>query len=250
MGNTKKNIDIEIPDIDLGDLESIVNTGVKPKISFFTYLKTCFKELGFKNIFHDKNELIIITLVAILLIIAPISNLLYANINSLYKFIFIISPILYLSSVIFSFYNSKEKGAFDIEMTCKYNLYQLSAIRMFFFSLVSMLINTGLIVVVGGVFKQIDIIRMIIISITSILIFSTLLLYSLVKIKYKSFKYILIILWISINIFLSSIDYDGYIYFLMKAPLYIHLFISILCGILYVRNLNRLINYRQNKGEI
>lgn len=250
MDINKKNINIEIPQMDFGELESIVNTGVKPKISFLSYLKSCFKELGFKNIFHDKNELIVIGVVGFLLLIISMSNLDYGNTEFLYKFIFIVSPILYLSVVVFSFYNSKEKGAFDIEMTCKYNLYQLAALRMFSFSVFSILINTFSIVIIGVLFKQVDAIRMIIISITGLFLFSTVFLYSLVKVKWKSAKYIVIATWVSINIILRSTNYDGYMYFLMKAPLYIHLGISIICGILYVKNLNKLINYRRNKGEI
>lgn len=250
MNVNKKDMNIEIPDMDFRELESIVNMGVKPKIVFISYLKRCFKELGFKNIFHDKNELIVIGVVGIILLLVSMVNLADANLQTLYKFTFIVSPILYLSVVVFSFYNSKEKGAFEIEMTCKYNVYQLAALRMFCFSVVSILINTFSIVIIGVLLKEVDVMRMIIVSITGLFMFSTVFLYSLIKFKWRLAKYLVVAAWLSINLILSRIDYGAYIQFLMKAPLYIHLVISIICGFLYVKNLTELINFRRKKGEI
>ena len=49
--------DIDIPDINFIDMEEIVNKGVKEKKSFIRYLIDVFREIGVKNIFHDKMEL-------------------------------------------------------------------------------------------------------------------------------------------------------------------------------------------------
>lgn len=246
----KKKKDIVIPEIDLEEIDSIVSKGVKPKISFINYLKVSFKELGFKNIFHDKSELAIIFLIGIILLLIPMANMGNLNINDLYKFTFIVSPIMYLSVVVFSFYNSKEKGAFDIEMTCKYNLYQLSALRMFVFSITSIFINTFSIIIIGIIGRNIDVIRLIIISISGLFLFSTIFLYSLLNLKWSFSKYFVIAAWLLVNVFLSSSDNNIYQEFLIKAPLYIHLIISAICMILYIKNLNKLINYRRKKGEI
>lgn len=250
MNKNKEDMAIEIPQMDFGEIETIVNTGVRSKVSFLRYLKRCYRELGFKNIFHDKNELIVIGIIGIIMMVISMVNFTHTDIPSLYKLTFIISPILYLCVVLFSFYNSKEKGAFEIEMTCKYNLYQLASLRMFSFSIVSILINTASIVVVEVVFKQVDMIRMIVISITGLFLFSTVFLYSLMKFTGYYSKYFVIGAWFVINLVLSSVDSAVYLQFLMKAPLVIHFLITILCIFLYVHNLKKLINYRRKKGEI
>lgn len=250
MDNFEKDLEINIPHMDFEDIETIVNKGVKKKISFINYLKTSFKELGFENIFHDKNELAVIVLAGIALIVFSLYNVSYENMQSLYKFVFIVSPILYFTVVAFSFYNSKEKGAFDLEMTCKYNLFHLTALRMFTFSVANILINS-LIIIGLWVFKeQVNVIRMIIISITGVFLFSTVFLYSMIKVRWKIAKYIVMAVWIGANLILSSVESKLYLKFLMKAPIYIHLIISIVCLILYVKNLGRLINYRGKRGEI
>ena len=250
MDSKEKEINIDIPEINFEQIDSIVNKGIKPKISFIRYLRNCFKELGFRNIFHDKTELAIIFLIGIVMILFFMTNLDDPSIQALYEFTFIMSPIMYLTAVLFSFYNSKEKGAFDIEMTCKYNLYQLSAIRMFIFSLAGILINTLSIIIIWFIGRQIDVIRMIVISITGLFLFSIIFLYSLLKLKFTISKYFVISAWIVINLLLSNSNNVVYQEFLIKAPLFIHLIISSICIVLYIKNLNKLINYRRKKGEI
>lgn len=250
MDSKEKEINICIPQMNFEEINSIVNKGVTPKISFIRYLGNCFKELGFRNIFHDKAELTILFLIGIAMTIIPITYFYNSNTQDLYKFTFIMSPMMYLVAVLFSFYNSKEKGAFDIEMTCKYNLYQLSALRMFVFSLVGILINTLSIITIWFLGRQIDVIRMIIISITSVFLFSVIFLYLLMKLKFAVSKYLVISAWIIINLTLSNSNNIVYQYFLIKAPLFIHLIVSSICIALYIKNLNKLINYRRKKGEV
>lgn len=246
MDNKEKKI--IIPEINFDELNSIVDKGVKKKISFIRYLKKSFKELGFKNIFHDKVELFVIVLIYIpLSILVSIINF---NIENVYKITFFVSPILYLATTLFSFYNSNNKGAFELEMTSKYNLYQLSALRMFIFSLVSILINSLSIVFIFIMEKEVDVMKMIIISITGIFLFSTIFLYSLLKLKLNLSKYLVIGLWILINLFLITSGNKIYKDLLIEIPIYIHLIISTLCVALYIKNLNKLINYRKERKRI
>lgn len=48
MNKNKEDMAIEIPQMDFGEIETIVNTGVRSKVSFLRYLKRCYRELGFK----------------------------------------------------------------------------------------------------------------------------------------------------------------------------------------------------------
>ncbi len=241
--------DIKIPDLDFNDMEKIVDLGVRNKVSFLKYLKNVYKELGFKNIFHDKNELFIIIITFIILSLT-LPSYFERSIEDTYKFVFLIAPILYLITSIFSFYNSKENGAFEIEMTCKYNLYQLSAIRMFIFSVVTAIINT-IIIFIGSLFnKELDVIRLVCVSITGLFLFSTIFLYVLIAFRSRVIKSFIIAGWIVINIFLSNLNSSIYNTLLTRAPIYMHIIITAICIALYVRNLNKLINFRREKGEI
>ncbi|SCJ93277.1 Uncharacterised protein [uncultured Clostridium sp.] len=241
---------IKIPDLDFNDMEKILNSGVRKRNLFIKYLRDVYKELGFRNIFHDKNELIFIIIIAFIILNISTVSFIESNINEINKFTFITSPILYLVTSVFSFYNSKEKGAFEIEMTCKYNLYQLSAIRMFIFSILTALLNTFMILAGSLINKDINIIRLICISITGLFLFSAIFLYSLITFKNRIVKVLVIAGWVLLNLFLSSFNSSVYNEFLAKVPIYIHLIITAVCIVLYVRSLNKLINLRRKKGEI
>lgn len=241
--------EIKIPNLDFNDMENIINSGVRKKTSFLIYLKDVYKELGFKNIFYDKNELFII-IITFIIISLTLPSYFERNIEDSYKFVFLIAPILYLITSIFSFYNSKENGAFEIEMTCKYNLYQLSAIRMFIFSVLTAVLNTIMIFISSLFNKELDVIRLVCISITGLFLFSTIFLYSLITFKSRVIKSSVIAGWIVINLFLSNLNSSIYNAFLMRAPIYMHIIITAICIAVYVRNLNKLINFRREKGEI
>ncbi|SHK03293.1 hypothetical protein SAMN02745248_01599 [Hathewaya proteolytica DSM 3090] len=250
MDPQKDKKDIEVPKIDFNQIEDIVNNNIRTKNSFIMYLRRSLKELGLKNIFHDKTELIAIGMVVSLILIFYMKKLANIDANELYGFVFVGAPIVYLGAVTFSFYNSKERGTFNIEMTCKYNLYQVIALKMFCFSVITIVINTSSILIIGSIFKTVNVIRMIIISISGLFIFSTVFLYSLVGVRIISAKYVVIVAWLSINVILNRLNCRLYTIFIMNTPIYIHLFVSVICGFLYMKNLNRLINYRRKMGEI
>lgn len=122
---------INVPILEPYELESIINCGIKSKSSFLSYLYNSYKYLGIKNIFHDIKELIFVVLMVILFYFFSMCISINENIDSLYKLTFTISPIFYLVTTIFSYLNSKQNGVFQLEMTCKYNLYQLQVYLYF-----------------------------------------------------------------------------------------------------------------------
>lgn len=246
-----KKDNIEIPELEFinKEINEIVSKGVKPKESFFRYLINIIKNLGFKNIFHDKIQIILI------LVVLFIFNLIFLsqdtmNIDGLYVTIFILTPITYLIIALFSYFNSKQSETFDIEMVCKYNIYQILAVRMFIFSIISILMNCTLIFILYINNKKIDLIRTNIIAITALFIFSAILLYAIVNIRKNYVKYIIIIGWFFINVTIKNIGYEKYIEFLKEAPLYIHIGVSIISICIYIYSLRKLINIRRNKGEM
>ena len=240
---------LEIPDIDSGEINEILDKGVVKRESFYTFLKRCIGELGVNNIFHDRKELIVIAIIGIIILSLSIRIIGVGNINSAYSFIFIASPVIYLSMSIFSFYNSLEKGAFELEMTCKYDLYQLSAIRMFIFSIASIILNTGIIIVYWLLNREIDFLRLLIISVTGLLIFSVIFLYSIINLKGRFIKFAVIGIWFVGNILLSMVRSNIYIEILKNIPIYIHVGVCVICIGLYIKKLkNLVVNRKKGRG--
>ncbi len=239
--------DIDIPDINFIDMEEIVNKGVKEKKSFIRYLIDVFREIGVKNIFHDKMELFFMSAIGITTILFTLTMIFKNNNNEyIYSSIFMIAPIFYLILSLFSFFNAREKGAMEIELTCKYNFHHLSTIRMFLFSILAMVVNTFSIGVLFIFFREINLFKSIAISITALFLFSSIFLYMLTIRKKSYIRYLVIGSWILLNIIFISIDLEGYNRILREIPIYIHVGITIICLFVYIKSLKKYINF---KGE-
>ncbi|SFA99801.1 hypothetical protein [Clostridium frigidicarnis] len=250
-----ENTQNEILKLDFIDNEigEIINKGIKPKITFFQYIKNMYTELGFKVIFHDIKELLILTAIIIVFILnisANIVSIEQIRIEQVYGVMFCTSPLIYLGNSFYSFFKTKQSGTFELELTCKYNIYQLASLRMFAFSIVTVLINTGLIIMLFFLNREINILRAWGISVSSVFLFSSLLLYIATKIKNRISKYIVVAMWIIANLWINLFHKELAIIIFLKLPMVVHLGITLICTILYIKSLKKLTYIRSNKGEI
>lgn len=242
-----EKFNIDMPD-DLeikNQINLILDKGLENKKSFYLYMKEMYQSIGFKNLFHDLSELIFIGVLLISIVvfgIISIRNGYMISKEKIYTFIFIISPLYYLLTNVFSLINVKENNTYDIEMICKYNLYQVSALRMLVFSVISILSSMAFVL---GLHNQINLIRGIMISTTSIFLFSALLLYSMTKIKYYAARYIVIVGWIIGNGVLLRLSSNQYFEFLQSIPLVVYALVAIISAFIYIKNIRILSNYNK-----
>ncbi|MEG0854968.1 MAG: hypothetical protein RSG52_00665 [Terrisporobacter sp.] len=240
---------IEMPD-DLemkSQINLILDKGLESKESFYSYMKEMYQRIGFKNLFHDLSELTFIGVLLVSLLmygILAIRGDFTLSRERIYTFIFIGSPLYYLATNVFSLINVKENNTYDIEMVCKYNFYQISALRMLAFSVISILLST---VFVLGLYNKINLLRGIMISITSIFLFSALLLYSMTKIKHYIGRYMVIGGWILGNGLLLRLSSNKYFEFLQSMPMAVYIVVTVISVCVYLKNVKILSNY--NKVE-
>ncbi|WP_122638446.1 hypothetical protein [Romboutsia sp. Marseille-P6047] len=227
------------------EISFILDEGLEKKESFYSYVKNMYQKIGFKNLFHDFTEL---TFIGILLVsilaygVVSIRHNYFISQERIYTFIFIISPLYYLLTNIFSFVNVIENNTFDIEMICKYNIHQVSALRMIVFSVISMLLSS---VFILGLYNQINLLKGMMIGITSIFLFSAILLYSIVKVKNVLVKYIVVISWIISNATLLILSEDIYFVFLETIPSVVYLLVTIASMWVYIKNIKILSRYNK-----
>jgi hypothetical protein len=251
----KDKLYIDMPD-DITiekEINFIVEKGIKKEESFYLYMKNVYRQVGIKYLFHDASEIIFVTsLVLSLLIFLGLNRGFQMNIRagSLYVFIMIVSPLLYLLISLVSFISTKEKGMYELEMTCKYSLYQLAAFRMFVFSIICILSNVALVSILVAKYDEINFLRALIISITSLFLFSTLFIYTIVALRSKLAKYIVIIGWIVINLILSVFSIDVYIKLLTSIPIAVYFIVTVAFMYIYLKKLKKLINFTSMRGVI
>lgn len=236
------------------NIEDILEKGLKEKRGFFRFLNSAKNDLGLKNIFIDKSELIFIGLIFIITITLfglHFNKSIDGNSEFIYKFKlynFIVAPIVYFIICSYSFINSKLNGTYEIQATCKYNFYNITAIRMFIFSIASILINMAIILAMFLFKRNFNFIEIFIISASSLFIFSVFYISILIYLKKIIYKYIAIIVWILglVIIFSGVNNYWGKLF--LEMPIYIHLSITITFIIAYIKNLTKLMSVK--KGEI
>ena len=130
-----------VPDLDDQtvriQIDKIVSVGVKPKQSFPSYLKSMMQQVGLRHIFSDRLEITFITLLVTMMIGLMVFLPYYSEIHDMYGYIFLLSPILFLVLSIFTYVRKTQNHTYDVEMACKYNVYQIIAFRMLVFSVFS-----------------------------------------------------------------------------------------------------------------
>lgn len=230
-------------------IDQIVAASVKPRESFFTYLKSMYQQVGIKHLFSDRSELmfILFTMITLLSIFFTNAELERARVEDVYAFIFLISPVLFISFSVYTYSNKVINATYDVEMACKYNVYQIIAFRMLVFSVIATLVNLLAIFFIAAVYDDIQFMRAIMISITGLFTFSIIFLYTLMKRHSTVIAAITIVGWIIGNLLLKILDDTLYNGILVNLPLFIYAIILIGSITFYIHLLKRLVHFRRTK---
>ncbi|NLY45064.1 MAG: hypothetical protein GX053_03620 [Tissierella sp.] len=242
---SKDRLEIEYPDDAMieSQIQMIISQGIKPKESFYSYLKKMYRQIGLRHIFHDATEIAFTFFIAIsILLFITIGAVRESGVadESIYSFIFITSPMIYLTMALVSFVNTKFNGTYELEMTFKFNIYQLAAFRMLIFSIISILVNTMMIYLVAIINRQMDFLMALMISTTSLFIFSIIFLYGMMKRNTAIKKHLIIGGWILSNLFLTIYSKEFYNTLLIHVPIYVYLLVITGCIYVYIKNLKKL----------
>lgn len=251
----KDKLYIDMPDeITIqNEINFILEKGIKKEEPFYLYMKNMYRKVGVKHLFHDAGEIVFTIILILTLLVLAAANINFGiNVKSesLYVFIMIVSPILYLVMSLLAFAIAKDRGTYEIMMTCKHNLYELAAFRMFVFSIICILSNVVLICTITARYDELNFWRAFVISVTSLFLFSTTFLYTMFITGWKFVKYIVIMGWIFINIALSIFNANFYIELLTSMPIFVYLIVIAFCIYTYLKNLKKLINFSSMKGVI
>lgn len=249
---SKEKFHVPLPDEDIiqQQIQKIVKEGVKPKESFFAFLKSMYNQIGLRHLFSNRAGLVftLFTVIILLSFYLFSANMTIYKTEELYAYIFLFSPILFL---VFSMYTYKTKvmnTTFEVEMTCKYNVFQVIAFRMLTFSVLSIFINAMTISVMTMFYNQIDFFRAFMISTTGLFLFSILFLYALMRNHSLITMISIVVVWFIGNIVLQATNNELYTDVLIQLPLFIYGLVFACTAFLYLKFLNRLIHFKQKKG--
>lgn len=249
----KEKFHVHMPDEHTiqAEINRIVAVGVEPRKSFYSFLKAMYKQIGFKHLFYDRSEPSVIFLAVIsflsffsIYLIKPV----YIRQQDIYSFIFLISPVLYITVSLYTFASKLRLRTYEVEMACKYNVYQIVAFRMLLFSIASIFANTICVYSIVLFYGDISFLRAWMISITALFLFSIIFLYVMIKKRSMFAAYATIGGWMTTNIALSIVDNGLYHSLLMKMPIFVYALVIFVCIAIYLKNLSRLIHLKPTEG--
>ncbi|WHT47844.1 hypothetical protein QNH10_17400 [Sporosarcina thermotolerans] len=220
----KDKFNIPMPDDSTIDkqISQIVTHGLVKKERFTSYLRSMVHQVGWRHLFSDRLELSFIVMIAIglysLFLIVPI----HGDLLNLYAYIFLFSPILFLVFSIYTYMNKIQNATYDVEMACKYNVYQVIAFRMLAFSISTMFLNTLAIAFIAMKYEEIYFVRAFMISGTSLFLFSIILLIALMNRRTKGIVIVTITVWLIGNNILRSVNNEFYNGMLLHLPVFIY----------------------------
>jgi hypothetical protein len=232
------------------EIQFIVSNGlVKPK-QFHEYLFEMYKQLGFRYLFRDATEVIFTLLFVSFAMVFGLFHVIDSgkDAGELYAYLFTMSPILYMLVASLFLVNLSSRDTFAVEMTCKYHVYQLAAFRMLVFSVLAVLLNIAYILILFMFYQNFNIMEALLISVSSLSVFSTGYLYIIQKVKLRVTTYAVMAGWLFVNAALAYFSTELYAYVLSQIPIYVYITVSLSCLYLYVRRLNYFITFRNVEG--
>ena len=197
----------------------ILQKSLPTRKSFFAEIKSLFRQVGWQYLLPNRNEWIF-TIVAIF----TISVFMFATVNtktelseSHYAVLFMISPFLFAGLSLYSFIEKRESATFELEMTTKFTVFQLIAIRMLTYSGLAIFVNTSIVLVLANRL-QIDFLHVWLLSLAGLFLFASglLLVMKAGNLLLKTITYIC--LWIVLNCALVFYAKSKYVQFISSLP--------------------------------
>ncbi|WP_440896436.1 hypothetical protein ACS127_00085 [Amphibacillus sp. Q70] len=231
-------------------IDHIVASGMKRNESFFTFVKSMYQQVGMRDLFSDRSELIFVFITAMTLLCTFFIRPESAQADDLYGFIFLISPALFIALSVFTYANKITNATYEVEMACKYNVYQIIAFRMLIFSVLAILVNSITILFFVMTYDDVQFWRAFMISVTGLFIFSVIFLYTLMKRRTTIAVVMIVMGWTAGNILLRYMNHGLYYNILENIPLLVYGIVLIGCIPLHIHLLKKLINFKQAEGVL
>lgn len=249
----KQQFHIPMPDEKTIDeqIQQIVNTGLQQrKRSFYNYLKQMYQQIGFKHLFSDRSELIfaLLTAITFLMIHFFISQHSQVQEEDLYGVIFMSSPVLFLILTAYTYINKTLNNTIEVEMTYKYNMFQMIGFRMFMYSIIAILFNSLLILSLSFIYTEVQFFRAFMISNTGLFTFSVLLLYAMKKYRSAIFAALITVGWVLGNLMFRVASRELYHDVLIEMPLFVYAIVLAVVFYFNFKFLKKLFNFQYTKG--
>lgn len=224
----------------------IVKQGLPAKQSLIHLLLDIKRQIGWKYVLLSYGEALFSGLITLMIfgyiwLIADETPTESSVFNGMF---FMLSPLVFLCLTAYAYYQKQSNNTFELEMTMKYTVFQLLICRMFFFSSIAILVNMSFILILS-LKVEIDIFRLLLLSLTGLFLFSAGLLLSLYNGQVFKRSMVFIIVWILGNTLLLNTVGQQYARVLDSIPIAVYSVLLIGVLALYLYSIKRLMTKDQ-----
>lgn len=200
-------------------ISHILKKSLPTQKTFFNEMKSLFQQVGWRYLLPNRNEWIftIIAIVALSIFMFVTVNTKNELSESQYAVLFMFSPFLFASLSLYSFIEKRESATFELEMTTKFTVFQLIAIRMLTYSGLAIFINTSIVLVLANRL-QLNFLHVWLLSLAGLFLFAAGLLFVMNagNLLVKTITYICG--WISLNCALVFYAKSAYVQLISSLP--------------------------------
>lgn len=235
---TREEMDIEI--------ECILSKGLKTPKSLWQYLREIGRALGFRYVFLEMTLAFIISFVAIMgfFILFPLSRVQYV-----YAALFALAPAFFIFIVLFTEFLERMNGMYELKMSLKYTLNQVTAFRIMCFALFGILLFTLVSIYFNYLTPAYGFIKCLSISLCALFRCSFETLFMMRRFHWNRMYMTGLLLWIALGLSPVWIFGDQWELFLSNMPSVIVIFIAVTSFVLFLAEIKQMMNPNKRKGE-
>ncbi|MFT4146225.1 MAG: hypothetical protein QM644_17380 [Mobilitalea sp.] len=222
-------------------IEDILLKGLTKPNTLWEYLYDIYRALGLRYIFCDTIYAIILTVISTIgfVLVYPVTQEQY-----IYAAVFTVTQVLFMFLVLFTEAIEKVSGLYELKMTCKYTVQQITAFRILVFSLIGTVFTAFISLYFSWMLSVYDLLRIFSLSLSALFLCAFLTMFILRHFSWKWNHYFFMPGWIICGILPAKILGEQWEMFLAKLPIAITLFAAAIACILFLMETKKLMDIR------
>lgn len=216
--------------------EDEINTSIAVSIEkaypkregFLIYLSRLYRQIGLAFLLHGMWELFLLVIAAYGFGICCFDILSQPLTARSYLPIILFSPLVFQLILLLSVLREQEQYTYEVEMTCKYTVYHVLALRMLIVSGFSILLNAVFCMIIFWENGMEVLVRIVFLSTTALFAYSLLYVSLLMKNTRLIYQVLLYGLWLVGNMLFKLLLPKVYEYMVWQLPVVFHVFVWLL----------------------
>lgn len=225
-------------------IEIILAKGLRKPKSLWGYVSNIYATLGLRYIFFDMAFPIIMTVIATFgfIVLYPLTLE-----QHIYAMVFAIAPIFFVFIVLFSEMAERVNGMYELKMTCKYTIQQISAFRVLCFSLLGTVFCTFISLYFSLLWVDYSFYKILSLSLCALFFCALLTLFLMRHFNWKWIHFAVMLLWLVIGYIPMSIFGERWEYYLSQVPVAITMLVALIACNLFLMEVKILINTHESE---